>query len=508
MDFESTPGLNTLLEILCSQDKYFCFYNNDELRPFPCRLWRCRNIKHDSITTVAEAIYEERIKLNLEKDYNNRQTRINSIKSSYRRWENSTEPNFIISMNNLTVLRNLLECDYDFLLGDSDTRLRETGAYFRTIGLTFTALDKLLLLEKPIQESDEDLITPNFYAKVLQALDYLIQDEDLMAYLSYYVTQYHPEIDNSIGIQTRSIKTKYMTPSIVSEHFSLSSNEVENVMLLTISNKLCNLRSFIMKQEQVKPQYSSRTSCDICNAEDLLGTRLRKWRNSQKLTIDDVCNLIIEYKLCHKQISVKEYEECGDLIYEATYRTYQNWEAKNDKNKEYQFYIYDLKMLKCIMNCDYEYLFGEINSLQKSGPEVKTLGLQPNTIKQLQKYSINTDQKQDETILNFSSHILDAISLIIENDSLLSKLTLFLTDITVYINYGLSDILKPTECGGTTLQKDQEAYLDYLFNEETDLERRNIFLQSILSELKVIREKFWADFMMRVYHKATQLKES
>ena len=56
---------------------------------------------------------------------------------------------------------------------------------------------------------------------------------------------------------------------------------------------------------------------------------------------------------------------------ESILRTYQNWESKSKNTKDTRLSMSDLYILKNIMECDYEYLFGEINTLNTSDNSIQ-----------------------------------------------------------------------------------------------------------------------------------------
>lgn len=111
----------------------------------------------------------------------------------------------------------------------------------------------------------------------------------------------------------------------------------------------------------------------------------------------------------------------------------------------------DLYILKNIMECDYEYLFGEINTLNTSDNSIqKALGFSTTTLNKLEKYSKSL-QTADSTVPPYAYKILLSIDLIVSDNTLLYNLTHFFIGYSISCIYGYLPYFKTCRNNRTLL---------------------------------------------------------
>ena len=211
---------------LCKKtDKYFYFICDENLNlGEKLRSWR--ELNSISTNEIAEGIYAWRIYLGLEKvqvtitddDINNTTTspylpidhyvtskqeelknrRITSIRKNYIRWENLKEDylSTSLSMSNLYILKQIMQCDYEFLFGEANTPHKMTRTLSLQTGLNTSSIEKLLSYDKNFLYSKDSTISAGYASAICNALNILINDHDLLIYLSYYLTCSHLDIED------------------------------------------------------------------------------------------------------------------------------------------------------------------------------------------------------------------------------------------------------------------------------------------------------------------------
>ena len=283
----------------------------------------------------------------------------------------------------------------------------------------------------------------------------------------------------------------YENSYIESQNSIITGDMINMILLVTLSTKLCNLREKQVNyiDTPLKTPLANKLPVQISNENDPFGVRLSKWRNMVGLTQKEVSEKIIEYKVTHGIYDESSVKSSYDIFLSSTLRTYQNWEAKKNNYCNFLITIQDLKMLKTIMECDYEYLFGEINSLKC--PQKTTLelvGLSEKTINKLEDYNNMIQFRSNNHKIAFN--ILTSIDLIVSNDELLNQLGYFFSNLSLYIDYNCTRALKPIHIFTNDGKLFWDTYSEYLFNEDKDSEIKNILLPDICKNLNLLREDY------------------
>ena len=518
-----------LKDIWSRSDAYYSF-SFGEYKNFGNRLKKWRELNDVTKTDMAEAIYSYRKHLGLEDDdisneeieipddeflpidyevtakrQQKKERRTLSLMRTYNQWECKETDSFSadtpFSMNNLYILKHLLHCDYEFLFCEIDTPHIHSNDISDLTGLNISTIEKLSSCSKASVAENES--SPEYYANcILTALNKLISNDDFMTYLSYYLTNldYDKEDDNSNNdnyvdslSSSSSISITRPVAGIPSEDAYLdgtvdilNKDTLDMVFLFTLTNKLSRLRDANNTDSDYSPSPISSNITESCIADvnDSFGDRLRKWRESKQYTQDTVADLIFAYRKEHdikKVIKGISHETDKD----GCLRTYQNWERKKDQTKDTRLSMSDLIMLKNIMDCDYDYLFGEIQTLKVPEYDInRSIGLSSTNIDKLEKYAASMREYIPD-VPAYASHILTAIDLILTDNDLLSNLAYYLSDMPYYYQMNLCSTLKPVKIYGLNISYEDD-YIRDLFDEK---ELRNVFLPSICDSLMQLREK-------------------
>lgn len=521
---------NDLKDIWARSDTYFQF-RYTEFKTFGSRLKKWRELNNISLRDMAEIIYYYRKKLGLENNKISqellqnettkdmpinyeievkREKRINNLLHTYYEWETKKgeafSSNTPFSMTNLRILKRILNCDYEFLFCEIDTPHRHTDEIAEQTGLNISTIEKLLSYSRIWQDNTVPPLSSMYAHCILTTLNKLISDDDFMTYVSYYLTSTSGIFDENDNIEHDNFYTiSVVHPLSGSPTLNAAiSDTVDNldfcsihlVYLVTIANKLCHLKeknkedsaNIILSPDNLP----SLTQVLLAEDNDSFGDRLRKWRTYKHYTQDYVAELIYSYRKKHnltKTVKGISYiPEKNSIL-----RTYQNWESKlNTTRQDIQniqdtrLSMSDLFILKHIMKCDYEYLFGEINTLTVSQNSIYgSLGLSSNNVQKLKKYAQSITGSIPDTPA-YAANILSSINLIVSNDSLLSSLAYFLSDIPFSTDMKCCNILKPIKIHGISLPA-QDEYADYLFPDNKEM--RNIFLPTILYNLVSLKIK-------------------
>lgn len=518
---------NELKEIWTRTDEYFQF-RYEQYSTFGARLKKWRELNDVSQIEMAEAIYNYRKYMGLENDdisdevlkseyegneryklantetvikrEQKKERRITSLMRTYHKWE-SNETDAVLadtpfSMAHLRILKKILECDYEFLFCEINTPHKHTDEMAEQTGLKTSTIEKLFSYDKSYMQ-DKEPTSSAFYAHgIITALDKLISDDDLMTYLSWYLTNTDTsadEFDEEDEEQSDTITIVRPVAGIATEDAYmdgtvnvLDSDAVHQVYMITIAAKLARLRE---KKTAEKPFYPSDlpsfNRIVLANEDDSFGERLRKWREYKHYTQDKVAELIFNFRKDHnlqKTVNGKPYlPEKGSII-----RTYQNWEKKSNADNDPRISMTDLFILKSIIGCDYEYLFGEINTLNTPEHTIyQSIGLSHENIDKLKLYAKSLQEKV-EGVPAYASNILSTIDLIVSDNDLLSNLAFYLSEMPFYPNMRLCSILKPRKAMGIPFPP-HDAYANYLFPEDSEL--RNVFLPAMFSNLLKLRKR-------------------
>ena len=526
MDFEQ----NELKEIWARSDEYFQF-RYEEYRTFGGRLKKWRELNDISQMEMAEAIYSYRKLLGLEdddilneelkKEYTGKaeykpidyeidakrtqkkERRILSLMRTYHKWEAKETDSFSadtpFSMTNLRILKHILECDYEFLFCEIDTPHKHTDEISEQTGLNRSTIEKLFSYDKSYMQDSEKTSSATYAHSIITALDKMISDDDLMAYLSWYLTNIDnaeeksdvSDDDKDNEFSTISINRPVAGVPTEDAYMDgttdvLTHDDIHLVYLITIATKLSQLRTAKRNQEIIYPaDFPTLDKIVLAEDGDSFGVRLRKWREYNHYTQDNVADLIYSYRKEHNlEKTVKGTAYMPEKV--SVLRTYQNWEAKSEDEKDTRLSMTDLFILKSIMGCDYEYLFGEINTMNI--PEhtlFHEIGLSPENIDKLERYAKSLQEKVPN-VPAYAGKILTTIDLIVSDNDLLSNLAYYLSDMPFYASMRLCSILKPVQSHGLPYPT-QDAYADYLFPEENEL--RNVFFPAMFNSLIELRKR-------------------
>lgn len=454
--------------------------NNQEMftnfKTFGSRLKRWREIHQLTQKDIAEIISLYRMSFGLP------YISVDSLTKTYGHWEKK-ETNFVFSLNNFRILKNLLNVDYDFLFLDCDTPHRHTTEIMNKTCLSLHTIEKLSSLFDIYHHSYSSSIAHSSKC-ILDALNLILSNDDFLCYLSYFLTHPYPD---------KFFKDKEFTTISLLKPLNGSCDEDSildgdvididmptqlSIFSITLSHKLCDIRD--RQHSIIKKKTFTNISTDIGREYLPLGTQLKKWRNENQLTQDNVADMIINYKTTYGLMPKSQ---------NSTLRTYQNWETKTDSEKDIRISFSDIKMLKTLMNCDYEYLFGESNELTKNWSLDQILGLSKANVKKIISYAkfLFTEHTKAPA---YAANILTSLDLIISNDELLSDFAYFFTDLDFYVQQNFCSLLKPIDNSINT-PADNE-YCEKLFS---GLEKTNVFLPIIIEKLLTLRNKNLTDFI-------------
>lgn len=361
---------------------------------FGLRLKKWRELNRLKKKDFAEKIYCERQKLNLT------YSPLQNIIQLYGRWENSTDSSTLISLNNLSILKRLMNVDYEFFFCEIDTLHKYTSELIDLTGLSISTIEKLTAYAQSLSTENESCVNAHYHQAILSALNKVIASDDFMRSLNNFLFTPLPS-ENALLTVIKSDSQN--------EIYTLHQNDLTNIYRFSLINQLCQLRDSENYNTTIAP--SSLSYIPICDNNDSFGKRIYKWRISKEYTQENVAALIADYRTAHQQHS----SSIKSII-----RLYQNWEQKYDDKKELRLSLNDIQMLKNIMNCDYEYLFGECNSLkQPSQTPQQLLGITASNIQKLISYKKTSP-----------NNILATIDLLLADNNILSDFAYFLTNLT------------------------------------------------------------------------------
>lgn len=462
-----------LKEMWSRSDEYFQF-TFDEYKSFGSRLKKWRELNNLTQRDIALSIYKARVSMQLPL------STTDSLIKMYSKWENNDAGfNTVFSVDNLKILKKLFNVDYEFLFCECDTPHRRTKDISDDIALSIKSIEKLSSLNKEYDGENTPAVACYSYA-MLSSLDAIISDDDLLCYLSYFLTHLFYEEDspdedfNTISV-LKPINGAADGDSILDgESIDIDIKKQLSIFTTTIAAKLCKLRDRITISTENIPLLTDYTPTPT-NVGNTLGERLRFIRRLRGLTQSEVAELLVDYR---EAFSIPVINKMSVL------RTYQNWERKTDTDKEVRISLQDLKMLQSCLECSYNFLLGDSDDYNDYGAtSIQSLGLSEISYKKLTKYTQALSNHDDE-VPAYASQILSALDLIISDNDLLSDLTYFLSDLPYYPRLNFCSVLKPIDFEINSPA--DTAYLDKLFN---DKELRNVFLPDICNRLISLRDK-------------------
>lgn len=462
-----------LKELWSRSDEYFQF-SFDEYKSFGSRLKKWRELNHLTQRDVALSLYKSREALHLPL------STTDSLIKTYGKWENkNVDFDTIFSIDNLRILKNLLNVDYDFLLCECDTPHKATKDIAKQIGLSTKSIEKLSCMDKRYNGDNTSPSARYSYA-LLSSFDTILSDDDLLCYLSYFLTHlsYEENVDdtdfNTISV-LKPINGSSDKDSILDgESIDIDVPGQLDIFTTTIATKLCNLRdnkSISVENIPILPDNESR-SADIGHT---FGERLQYLRKQKRLTQNEVADLLIDNR---------KYFDLPVIDKMSVLRTYQNWEKKTTPDKEVRLSLQDLKILQRSFDCSFDYLLNESDKYYNFTPTPQEItGLSKASIEKLSRYASSL-YNHDDKIPAYASQILSALDLILSDNELLSDLTYFLSDLPYYPRLNFCTILKPIDFEINS--PSDIAYKNTLFN---DTELRNVFLPDISKHLLSLRER-------------------
>lgn len=465
--------LNELKDLWSKSDKYFQF-SFDEYNLFGSRLKKWRELNNLTQRDIALSIYNARQSMRLSL------STTDSLIKMYSRWEsNDANLDTVFSVENLRILKKLLNVDYEFLFCECDTPHKHTKDISNQIALSIKSIEKLCSLNKEYNGKNTSPVASYSYA-MLSSLDAIISDDDLLCYLSYFLTHLFYEEDssdedyNTISVLKPLNGASDEDSILDGESMDIDIQQQLSIFTTTIAVKLCDLRNRTTISTKSIPMLSDYTSIPD-NIGNTLGERLRFLRRLKGLTQTDVADLIFDYRESYNLPVINKL---------SLLRTYQNWERKTDSTKEIRISLQDLKILRHCLNCSYNFLLGDSVDYKDNGPTfIQAFGLSDASYKKLLKYTRSLSN-HDEVVPAYASQILTALDLIISDNDLLSNLTYFLSDLPFYPRLNFCSILKPID-----FEINSPADIAYLSDLFDDKELRNVFLPDINKRLISLRNE-------------------
>lgn len=387
--------------------------------------------------------------------------KIESMRCKYKSWEQKNSIDIDFSLQNLEVLTSIYNCDYSFLLDDEIYPHRTTRQIAESTGLSPHTIEKLTELTKKANHKER-----NVYSYMLSAINVVISDDDLLniIYRSFHVdfkdsniTSLYPVRPEIIGF-TYLKKIQYCLQSL-----QLRSRKEEN-------NNKC-------------PVFISNNST-YCKHSASFGENLRKLIKTYKYTYTRLADEMFEYENNHGYNPPQP---------QSILRTINNWIKKTKINEDYRINLRDLKAICNVLNCDYEYLFGNCQTFVVPLQNFShTIGLSENSINALKEYNkIDNTAFEDMKFTFQDSYRLSIIDSLFTSDELLLYLTIYLTNIDLEI---LTNELEDNFFDSSTI-KEYYKFCSYLETENitclpiTDL-TDSYWLYEIIMKLDHISDEY------------------
>lgn len=409
----------TLLENLRNDLYVFSWADN---KTFGSRIRRWREMNHLDREELAKIFF-------LFYSYVGRkEISIDSMVHKIGDWEKKNDDITAINFNllDLSIYKTIINCDYEFLLCEIDTPHKFTNDISRKTGLSFSAVESLFRLDNELIINKNSLIKELSDSKK-KAINMIVSDKRLMELLSFFFSSYITTVES----QTASIFMQVNANSsgiISNAEITLDYNEqLESYKLLFCSEFTKLKETYIAPFQATQQQFLSSLSAP----SDLgIGYRLEKWRKEKSLTQSDVATLLLEHSYC---------ENDSDYLASSVLRTYQNWESKKSSYEDSRINLGDLKKLRSVLNCDYDYLLFNFNSDKVffSNPQQDSI-LDNDNINVLE--SISNLQDNNETI---AKTFTQALNTIISDDELLTLLAYYLTDLPITFDAKESYVILP-----------------------------------------------------------------
>ena len=393
-----------------------------------------------------------------EKSYYEAIRKIESTRCKYKAWEKKNSINIDFSFRNLEILTSIYNCDYSFLLGDEIYPHRTTRQLVEETGLSPYTIEKLTLLTSKATQKEKSI-----YSYMLLAINRIISNGELLNILYRF---FH------IDFQDNNFDSLYPSkPEVIGYTY-----------LYKIQYALQSLSEKSKKDNAKYPTFISNTHHEHTTS---FGENLQKLIKDRNYTYTQLANEIYEYENNHgynpPQVS-------------SILRTINNWIKKTKTSEDYRINLRDLKALHNILNCSYEYLFGNCEAFNFSPQEIShTIGLTKSSINALKEYN-ELDNKIFENMPTFpDSYRLSVIDSLFTSDDLLLYLTVYLTDIDLEMFadelYSNSIIKEYYQFNNRLNVMENTTFL-----EKSDL-KNGYFLFEILMELDRINEEYSAYYL-------------
>lgn len=428
---------------------------------FGTRIKKWRKQKGYKVNQVAKHVFEERCGFGLESfESEEVQTtdlsdidasvkageakRFNSFLRTYSLWEKmDIEYLSRFSLGNIIILKNMMQCDYEYLFSESlyphvltEKYLKETALSVGALETIFTILDNV----NDVHYSDD---VRKLYLLILKVLDMIIADKTLLAYLCFYITNQ----DESF-LQKSVLSYPTLSKENEEKTHILSHDEMDHVYLMTLGMLLASLPQ-IKSQELDLPN----ANCTV-DYNGSLSAKIKLWRKDHGCTQKELC-----YRL----------NDLGDL--DSTLRRLQRWESMRDiRIVDTYVCLSDLVSLRKALGCDYAFLLCESDDYHNSMES------------DIEKY-------MPHLYSNYTDYYT-LIELLLENPPLLMLIAYYvLVDAPLFTDAFVSGSLRPLAFDGLNI-KIPQRYAEVFSTSST---QRNTLLPIIMKEMQQLRAKYIKD---------------
>lgn len=285
---------------------------------------------------MAEKISEKRRQMGLSTSVST------SFMRTYSNWEKDNMPG-TVSIVNLKILRDIMGCSYEYLLEDIDTFYPNAISIEDEYSIPDGCFNKLMNINHEMIYSDDEYIRL-LREEMIYTLNIIILG--MKKYNIFGICDYDTWSKTSFCLSSQ--KASLLLP-LYGDFTNVDGEEVEtdsvNVLNVFLYNNIYKIFTNRNKFKGEIEEYRSGIKTSVNDENYSFGNRLREFRRRNNLSQKEMAEKIEEYRKEHNINSVS---------IDSILRSYQNWE--NNKNAEMRISIEDLKMLKEIMNCKYEYL--------------------------------------------------------------------------------------------------------------------------------------------------------
>lgn len=378
-------------------------YDYSESTTFGDRLkmWRVRHgLSQSQMTDRILDYYAILGKKNIVKD---------SMRRKYNNWENLTGPftSIVFSLTDLIILQNIMACDFEFLLCECNAPTIETPSLVEETGLSYSSIEVLTSynyswLNRLLSGEEEK-------KKCLTLINALLSDEALLDNLMYFITAKDADMQPEHLHYTLYFNEDWKRTSSTTR---LDRNAQDRARLYYLFILLDSIRSKVEKNiSDYLPKDTSMYPRDGKNYQAAFGDALRKLREGKNLSVMYISGQISQYFIDNN---------LGCPSTDSIYRTLRNWENKT-LTDEVRIQLGDLKALRAILDCSYEYLLGLTPlSDRNSAKPVDTMGLTPESFDILKKFTDPTFYPA-----GYGADRLHALDIIINDEKLFSELAAF-----------------------------------------------------------------------------------